>query len=94
MTAIEKQDFLKKNKDAFDELSRIMSRELNLKYIDPSQYTDYELEVKARRHAVKMVEEWIGKVFTSAYAYEDKYTEEESVYHRYDSELRKENRDN
>lgn len=94
MNAEEKQEFLVRNKSAFEELDKIIQNGLNLKNISPEIYKDYELECRARRYAVEILENWIGTLFTDAYSYEHKYTEEESVYKFHESNIREDDRDN
>jgi hypothetical protein len=94
MNALDKQDFLRRNKEAFEELNKIIHKGINLKNIDPAKYPNYELECRARRYAVSIVESWIGKLFTDAFSYDDAMDEEEGVYKFHESNLREENRDN
>lgn len=90
MTAQEKIDFLKNNKDLFDDLSKIIWRETNIKSVDKKGKSADEIaiDILARDKARGIVEEWIGKTFTDAYAVDVEYkSEEDSIYNYFDQEL-------
>lgn len=74
MKSQEVEEFIKKNEASFSELKRIM------KAVDTVRGVDTLNEMKARQKAIRIVNEWIGKLWGIAYDDLPESKEDEEVY--------------
>jgi len=68
-----------KVREYLTKLGKLVIYETNLKHIDPAQYENYELEVRARRKARELIERWITDLFQESIPFEEE-PDEDNLY--------------